>query len=280
MDRVLLAASALLLALYFAYWHDGFYLGPRFVVALLPVLTLWTARLFPEWRARWGRGPSYRLMAAASVASVAVALTISIPLRAAQYRGMLASMRWDADAAARRAGVRNAIVFVRESWGAQLLVRLWALGISHGDAQGFYRYVDACVLERGIDSLERSGARGPAARRALLPLLADSARLVPNGISADSTERMLPGARYDARCVRRLQEDRAGFTVYLPFVLARGGDVLYARDLHARDSVLLARYPSRSVYLVRPVSDGAGAEPRFWPVSRDSLRAAWAGESR
>jgi len=39
---------------------------------------------------------------------------------------------------------------------------------------------------------------------------------------------------------------------------------------------LLARYPSRAVYLVRPSSDSEGALPRFWPLSRDSLRAAWA----
>jgi len=27
---------------------------------------------------------------------------------------------------------------------------------------------------------------------------------------------------------------------------------------------------------VRPSSDSEGALPRFWPLSRDSLRAAWA----
>ena len=51
---------------------------------------------------------------------------------------------------------------------------------------------------------------------------------------------------------------------------------MYARDLHARDTVLLKRYPSRAVYLVRPPSDAEGVLPRFWPLSRDSLRAAWA----
>ena len=30
-DRYLLAASLLLVGLYAAYWHDGFYLGPRFM---------------------------------------------------------------------------------------------------------------------------------------------------------------------------------------------------------------------------------------------------------
>src|SRR3954471_3673645 len=60
LDGVLLAGSAMLVALYFAYWHDGFYLGPRFYICLLPALALWSARAFPEWRARWGRGASYR----------------------------------------------------------------------------------------------------------------------------------------------------------------------------------------------------------------------------
>ena len=276
MDGVLLAGSAMLVVLYFAYWHDGFYLGPRFFLCLLPVLVLWTARLFPVWRARWGTGASYRVMTAAAVVSVLIALGIAVPLRAREYRGGLKTMRWDVDAAARSAGVRDAIVFVRESWGAQLMVRLWARGLSHAESQALYHFVDACALERGLDSLERTGGRDSVALALMLPLLADSSRVIHSPFSADSTERFLPGAPYGPRCVRRIEEDRAGFTVYLPFLVANGDDVVYARDLHARDSVLLARFPSRSVYLVRPASDSDGAVPEFWRVSRDSLRAAWA----
>jgi hypothetical protein len=107
-------------------------------------------------------------------------------------------------------------------------------------------------------------------------LLADSGRVVRSPFSVDSTERFLPGAPYGPRCVRRVQEDRAGFTVYLPFLVANGENVVYARDLHARDTMLLKRFPSRSVYLVRPPSDGEAVLPQFWRLSRDSLRAAWA----
>jgi len=276
MDGVLLAGSAMLVLLYFAYWHDGFYLGPRFFVCLLPVLALWTARLFPEWRARWGNGASYRVITAAAVASVLIALGISSPLRAREYHGGLKTMRWDVDAAARHAGVRDAIVFVRESWGAQLMVRMWARGLSHAESQALYHFVDACALERGLDSLEHAGGRDAVARAVMLPLMADSSRVIRSPFSADSTERFLPGAPYGPRCVRRIEEDRAGFTVYLPFIVADGDDVVYARDLHARDSVLLARFPSRAVYLVRPASDSDGVLPKFWRLSRDSLRAAWA----
>lgn len=276
LDGVLLAGSALLVLLYFAYWHDGFYLGPRFYVCLLPALALWSARVFPEWRARWGHGASYRIVTSASLVSLLIALGIMAPLRAREYRSGLKTMRWDIDAAARRAGVRNAVVLVRESWGAQLMVRMWARGLSHAEAQALYHFVDACALERGLDSLERIGGRDSVARGVMLPLLADSTRVIRSPFSADSTERFLPGAQYGPRCVRRVQEDRAGFTVYLPFLVADGENVVYARDLHARDSVLLARYPSRTVYLVRPPSDSEGVLPRFWPVRRDSLLAVWA----
>jgi hypothetical protein len=276
LDGVLLAGSAMLVALYFAYWHDGFYLGPRFYVCLLPALALWSARLLPEFRARWGRGASYRIATSTALVSLALAIGIMTPLRAREYRSGLRTMRWDVDSAARRAGVHDAIVFVRESWGAQLMVRLWARGLSHAESQALYHFVDACALERGLDSLERSNGRDSVARAVMLPLLADSSRVVRSPFSVDSTERFLPGASYGPRCVRRVQEDRAGFTVYLPFLVADGDNVVYARDLHARDTVLLARYPSRAVYLARPPSDSEGVLPRFWPLSRDSLRAAWA----
>jgi hypothetical protein len=275
-DGVLLAGSAMLVALYFAYWHDGFYLGPRFYICLLPALALWSARAFPEWRARWGRGASYRIVTAAALVSLLIALGIMAPLRAREYRSGLRTMRLNVDSAARRAGVHDAVVFVRESWGAQLMVRLWARGLSHAEAQALYHFVDACALERGLDSLERIGGRDSIARAVMLPLLADSERVVRSPFSVDSTERFLPGAPYGPRCVRRVEEDRAGFTVYLPFLVAGGENVVYARDLHARDTMLLSRYPSRSVYLVRPPSDGEGVLPQFWPLSRDSLRAAWA----
>ena len=274
-DGVLLASSAMLVALYFAYWHDGFYLGPRFYVCLLPALALWSARMLPEWRARWGRGVSYRIVTSTVLVSVIIAIVFMTPLRAREYRSGLRTMRWDVDSAARHAGVRDAIVFVRESWGAQLMVRLWARGLSHTEAQALYHFVDACALERGLDSLERTGGRDSVARAVMLPLLTDSARVVRSPFSVDSTERFLPGASYGPRCVRRVQEDRAGFTVYLPFLVVGGENVIYARDLHARDTVLLARYPSRAVYLVRPSSDSEGVLPRFWRLSRDSLRAAW-----
>jgi hypothetical protein len=79
---------------------------------------------------------------------------------------------------------------------------------------------------------------------------------------------------YPPQCSERLGEDATGFTVLTPTLLSRRSDVRFVRDLHGRDSLLLANY-SGPVYLLKPASDTVGAEPQFIPLRPDSLWAAW-----
>lgn len=275
LDRYFLASGGLLLLLYFAYWHDGFYLGPRFLFPLLPWFALCTARLPVLIRARFGRGTLYRAIWGTIAVSVGVALAISIPLRAKQYANGLLTMRWNADRAAEQAGVRNALVFVRESWGSQLVARLWALGILRSDTELLYRNIDSCELDSALRGLEQSEHRGQAALSVLAPLLRDSANVVASPFSPDTTEGFRRGVAYTPRCLKRINEDRAGFTVMPPLLLARRDDILYARDLHARDSLLMAQHPARTIYLLAPRGTAEGAPPAFIPLSRDSLLRDW-----
>jgi hypothetical protein len=277
-DRYLLASDGLLLAAYFGYWHDGAYLGPRFVYLLLPTLALYTARFFPLVRDRFGSGLAYRTIVYAAMCSVLIAATILVPLRARQYASSQTSMRRDVGAAAATAGVSHALVFVRESWGSQLIARLWALGVSRGETEMLYRNIDACMLEHRIDSLERVNVRGAVARDQLQLLLPDSSRLVKSPFSPDSSERYLRGYPYATECIGRINSDRGGFTLLLPTLLARRGDNVFARDLGARDSLLIREYPTRSLYLLRPQSAEVGAELRFYALTRDSLSRAWGSE--
>ena len=94
-------------------------------------------------------------------------------------------------------------------------------------------------------------------------------------LTTDPTNRVLPGSRYTAGCLARLRQDQEGFTLLLPLLLAGRNDVIYARDMQGRDSLLLREYPDRAVYLLRPPSTAVGAAPRFYPLQRDSLLAAW-----
>jgi hypothetical protein len=270
-DRYLLGSGVLLVTMYFAFWHDGFYVGPRYMYPLAPLMALWTARLpaFIHERAGDGlplRTTVYSLAAAATIATVSL-----VPQRARQYTAGLTTMRWDADAAARDAGVHRGLVFVRESWGSQLVARLWARGLTRAQTERLYARVDACLLEQGLERLERQGVRGQAAADAFAPLMRDSLRLVPSTLSPDASERVLPGARYTPRCLQRIADDRRGFTLLTPLMLAGSDGTLYARDLHERDTLLLAAHPDREVWLLRPADSVSGAVPRFERVSRDSI---------
>ena len=275
-DRYLLASSALLAAGYFAYWHDGFFLGPRFFYLMLPVLVIWTARLPSIVRERFPRTGSDRLVLLAYGVSAVVALFISLPARVLQYSNGLLSMRHDYVAPAAAQSIRNALILVRESWGAQLIARLYAIGVSRPDAEGLYRTIDTCILETAVSALETGGVRGRPAVDRLRTLSGDSLRLVSRVLSPDVTERVLPGTDYPVVCRRRIAEDRAGYSFFAPLLARDMGTNVYARDLHARDTLLLQRYPERAVYLLRAASSDLGAPLHLERVRLDSARVEWA----
>lgn len=131
-------------------------------------------------------------------------------------------------------------------------------------------------MEQALDRIERQGLRGAGAVAELEPLLQDSARLIHSPFTVDPTNRLLPGSTYTPECLTRLREDGQGFTLLAPLILAgKRDDVIYARDLHARDSLLIQSYPDRALYLLRPTTTAEGAVPQFFPLRRDSLTAAW-----
>jgi hypothetical protein len=274
-DRYLLLTAGLLTAVYFAYWHDGYYLGPRFMYPLLPVMVLWTARLPALVRERFPVGATRAVLFAYATA-VVIACVAGVPVRVSQYSALFPVMRWDVSRAADAAGARNAIVFVRETWGAQLLARMWTLGVERQDAERIFQHVDACRLEGAITDLEarrEAGAVTPEQTLTLLaPMMLDSARTIASPFSPDSTERFEPGRPYRQVCADRINDDRGGTTLLPPLLLARDGNV-YVRDLHSRNRLILDQYPGRPVFLLHPRSAQGIAPPVFYPLSRDSLIA-------
>jgi hypothetical protein len=262
-ERYLLLATGLHGLFYFAYWHDGFFLGPRFVFPWMPVLVILCTRLFQggTWSA-WT--PRVRSVVTGAVsAGVLATAIISLPVRTSQYRAGLSSMRTDYAAAARQAGVTNSLVFVRESWGAQLVARLWAMDVSRAATAALYSHVDACALDHAVTRLERDSIRGARAESWLSPLLRDSLRVRASTVSPDTTERMLPGARYDDACSARVAADREGYALYPPVVLDRETGNIYVRDFQERDTLIMNRFRDRRVFLLR--RDGVdGTSPLRW----------------
>ena len=274
-DRYLLASVTLTVGLYFAYWHDGFIFGPRFVFAMLPMLALWTARFPRLLRDRFGAGLAYRTTWYAAGVAVTLAVVTSLPARVREYSRSFMPMRLDYLGAARRAKVENSLILVRESWGTQLMARMWALGVPRSETELLYGKVDACALEVGISAIERGGVRASAAFRALSTLLADSSRTVKSPFSPDVTERYLEGSRYAPVCVQRIGDDRMGFTLLAPLLYRDWGTNVYARDMHERNLALVRQYPNRAIFLLRPPDNETGTQPQLFPLRRDSLMAAW-----
>lgn len=275
-DRYLLWTAALIVTLYFAYWGDGVFLGPRFFLILAPALILWSARLPAVVRARWPshtllhRGISFAILSAIVLGSI-----MTIPHRVRLYRSSYLPMRVDLNAFAERSGIHDAIVFIREAWGSQLIARMWVLGVPRSETESIYRAVDACTLDRAIAQLEQSGVRDSAAHRQLQALTGDSARLVRGVVSPDRTLRSLPGARYTGECADRIAEDQAGFTIGASVLAQAQGTNVFARDLHARDTLLVHMYPRRPLYLLRAASSEIGAPLVLERLRPDSLARAW-----
>jgi hypothetical protein len=280
LDRYWLTASALLVGAYFAYWFSGDYLGPRFLYPLAPMIALWTVRLPLIVRDRWGSGTLFRGTIVAYAISAAGALALGIPARATEYERLGPLERWDADQAAEHAGARDALVLVRENWGGQLVARLWGLGISRSDASFLYRRVDTCILSETIAQAESRGVRGARALSLFAPLEADSSRLVPSPFSPRTGERYLPGHDYSAECQARIAENVAGFLPYQRFIVARGNGNIFARDLGARDTLLLADHPDSPLFAARLDLAKGGRGLYIERVSRDSIVRAARGDER
>jgi hypothetical protein len=247
-DRMMLSAAVLLAAAYFAYWHDGFYLGPRFFFVLTPLLALLAARA-PRAIAAVTQRVGVRQYAFVALAiSCLIGLATGIPARARVYTQNLASSRHHLDADS--LGGRSSLVFVRESWGSQVLARLWGRQVERPAAELLYRSVDTCMLDSAVTALEQHDVVGREARAALWPLLRDSMKVLPSTLSPDATERVLPGSAYTARCAAQIAADHEGLALYPPLLAEARRGLLFARDLGERNALLTKYYPDRAVYLL------------------------------
>lgn len=247
-DRMMLWATALLAGAYFAYWHDGFYLGPRFFFVLTPLLALLAARAPRAIGVITQRATARQYAFVALAISLLIGLGTGLPARARLYAQNLAGSRHRL--AADSLGGRASLVFVRESWGSQVLARLWGRQVERPAAELLYRSVDTCVLDSAVTALEEHDVIGREARAALWPLLRDSMKVLPSSLSPDATERVLPGSAYSPRCAAQIAADHDGLALYPPLLAERRGALLFARDLGERNALLAKYYPDRAAYLL------------------------------
>jgi hypothetical protein len=264
-------SSLLLLMGYFAYWSDGYHLGPRFMYPLAPFLAYWTARLPSILR---GRGVSWSVQRGALLAgwvSILIGMAQLWPVRYSGHRQAASATPTRYEEVARRAGVTGATIVVRESWDAQLMARMWAVGITRPEAERIYRTVDACHLDTSLDSVERHGGGAARLKQLLGDGHADISSLKPLRTETGSSLRFLPGATYTQACVRRLAEAQEGWTLWEPALLVDDANV-WLRDLHSLSSAAIKR--DTPLWMLRP--DSTRSElVRLERLAWDSVLNEW-----
>jgi 4-amino-4-deoxy-L-arabinose transferase-like glycosyltransferase len=280
-DALLLGLLASFLAGYAAYWHNGFFDGPRFLFPVAPVLVLYAARA-PEAAAQiahesWRR--VFRLVVPACVAcSWLIPLAFSsVPGRLVAQRGQRTKLKTDVVAQASAARLSNALVLVREPWRGRLLARLRGLGVPQFDAERVVNEVDACALQIALDESDSVAAGSPGERlvRVLARARSAGAASVQPGIIAESRVARAAGGPDSPRCREEAAADALGTMPYAMFLreqqISRDGrltgDVVWARTLGPRDSLLRGAFGQRRWYVYKPgrwLDDGA----EFVPLER------------
>jgi hypothetical protein len=271
-DSLVLALLGSFLAGYAAYWHDGFFDGPRFLFPVAPVLLLYLARV-PEAAEgivhHMRRRVARLAVPACLLCSWLVPLPFSsVPGRLAGQRDQRSKLKTDVVAQAEQAplenllGRTNVVVFVREPWRARLLARLRGLGVRQFDAERVVDTTDACALQLALDDADIATSPDTATLRATVlarARVAGPARVQGNGIAESRVARAVNGP--DApRCREELAADTLGTMPYGMFLREQqvepdgrlGGDVIWVRDLGARDTLLHRALGGRLWYLYKP----------------------------
>ena len=279
-DTLLLALFGSFLAGYAAYWHNGFFDGPRFLLPVAPVLLLYLARA-PEAAARIAHDTRRRTARLLVPACVLCAWLVplpfsSVPGRLMAQREQRTKLKTDVAAQASSAALTNALVFVREPWRGRLLARLRGLGVPQFDAEQVVNSTDACALQTALD--EADVVRWPDARTRRDAVVgrarAAGAALVRSDVAAESRIARAPAGPDTPQCRAEEAADGFGTMPYAMFLreqeVARDGRltgaVVWARDLGPRNALLRGEFGSRRWYLYQPgrsLDDPAG----FLPVA-------------
>jgi hypothetical protein len=286
LDRYLLWGSALLLLGYLAYFGEGHYLGPRYLLPLAPLVAIWTVRLGRVLAERSGKEKMRPW-----VYLIVLVLLGGGWLTGAQARRFVYSMSYPLRrlelSALRMPSAQSGLVFVPSPWSSKVLARLRALGMDRQQAQWFHDRIGFCRTEVALADLEGRGITDPeGVARELLPLTADSASMVrdyESGIPGDPLTGMSDSeeAALELCRLRQTMEATDGGYLLLPFYAAlgptwTGRGPIVARDLHEENRRLLEEYPDREPFVLRTArSWGRVRSFRLVPLDPDSVEVVW-----
>lgn len=283
-DIVLLSYFCAQLAAYSFYWHDGQFIGPRFLFSAIPALLILVARAPFLVAERLPPGTVWRRVAIVLIpVCVGVSWLRPMPPFGAQavtreFRLSRGRFKVDPPLLVREGPVRNALIFVQEGASARLAHRLWGLGVTRAEAARLLERSDACSLLEAVRMEERipdSTGRLSRLRARARPFVRSAANLhvLDANLRITDTTSLTPSClaeiRYDAR-VRNT-------VAYGPMLLLNridadgriAGDAIYVMDLRDRNEILRGRFGSRTWYRYEIPRDRPDTAPILVPYGTD-----------
>ncbi len=254
-------------AAYFFYWHRDAFLGPRFLYSSLAFVLPLTGRALIGLYERMGdRIVSSRLalgrIRAAHWLTVLVLLCFGYslfygsPQRFRVYRLGMAGLKLDLVREAEKAGIEEGLVFVSVSWGNRLLARMHGVGLPAALTERVYRRTDHCQLEEAVRLAEAGVWTAEQLAAEVEALVQPEGVLTYPMLNDDRTLRLLPITEFTPTCAAELQHDDAGYTNYVPHLVANRPDLtgrfVFARDLRDQNALLRGEYPDLPAYRYRP----------------------------
>lgn len=262
-DFVLFALFGAQLVVYAFYWHDGQFIGPRFMFTAVPALLVLAARA-PFVVSERLSGAPRRMALAVIPVCIGVAWLRHMPPfgmqgLASEFRDSRTRLKLDPPREIVSGAVQNALVFVQEGAATRLLHRLWGVGVSRPAAARLLASADACTLLEAVRAEEQRPSNDSTVRLRRIDAVVRPYRASRLDIHIpDPNFRVSDAASLTPACRDEIARDnRLRNTVaYGPMLLLNrfdangrvGGNVVYVINLGERNDVLRRRFADRHWY--------------------------------
>lgn len=262
-DRLLLAFFGTQVVVYAFYWHDGQFVGPRFLFTAIPALLILAARA-PFLAGERLQGVWRRVALVIIPVSIGVSWLRTMPPfgvqgLAKEFRDSRSRLKVEPPREVESGAIEDALIFVQEGASVRLLHRLWGLGLSRPNAARLLAQADACSLLEAVRAEER---RHQADTLGRLWRIEQSVRPFRRSSGTprmpDANFRVSDSTSMTHACAAEVQHDlRVYNTVaYGPMLLLNrfdesgriGGPVVYVIDLGERNEILRSRFRHRRWY--------------------------------
>jgi hypothetical protein len=259
-DVVLLALFGAQLVVYAFYWHDGQFIGPRFMFTAIPAVLILAARapflVAPSASGVWRRVVVATIPVCIGVSWLRTMPPFGVQALATEFRESRSRLKVDPPAEIASGAVDRALIFVQEGAATRLLHRLWGIGVSRPDASRLLARADACSLLEVIRAEERRAPQDTAGQ--LRRIEAAVKPYQPTGASPrvpDHNFRISDTAGVTPACASEIAYDMQvkNTIAYGGMLLLNqiddsgrvGGRAVYLMDLGERNEVLRGRFGDR-----------------------------------